>query len=114
MRFVAAQFEALLADELWLRHGRHANAMAARLASGAATIDGVEITQQVHANAVFARLPRASVKRLQAWSPFYVWAPGADTDDPVDEVRWMTSFETSESDVDRFLDGIRAEMSGRT
>jgi threonine aldolase len=112
MRFVAAQFDALLADDLWLAHGRHANAMAARLAAGAGDIAGIEITQSVHANAVFAKLPRASVKRLQAWSPFYVWAPGADVDDPIDEVRWMTSFETSADDVDRFLTGLSAEMAG--
>ncbi len=112
MRFVAAQFEALLADGLWLKNGRHANAMAARLAEGAGAIAGVEITQQVHANAVFAKLPRASVKRLQEWSPFYTWDPGTDHDNPIDEVRWMTSFETTEDDVDLFLAGIEAEMAG--
>lgn len=111
MRFVAAQFNALLDGDQWLDHGRHANAMAARLAAGAAEIDGVEITQTVHANAVFARLRRSAVHRLQAWSPFYTWAPGEGEDDPLDEVRWMTSFETTEADVDRFLDGIAAETA---
>ena len=36
MRFLAAQFDALLSDELWLRCARQANAMAARLADGGA------------------------------------------------------------------------------
>ena len=110
MRFVAAQFSALLEGDLWLRHGRHANAMARRLADGAAQISGVELTQPVAANAVFAKLARPSVERLQAWSHFYVWSPAPVGDDPVDEVRWMTSFETTEECVDRFLAGLAAEL----
>ena len=110
MRFVAAQFSALLEDDLWLDHGRHANAMARRLAAGAGEISGVEITQEVAANAVFAKLPRDKVERLQAWSHFYTWAAAPPGGDRIDEVRWMTSFETSEESVDRFVAGIAAEM----
>ena len=33
MRFLSAQFDAYLADDLWRRNARHANAMAARLAA---------------------------------------------------------------------------------
>ena len=43
MRFVAAQMEAYLADDLWLANARHANAMAARLAQGLGRIRGVEL-----------------------------------------------------------------------
>lgn len=115
MRFVAAQLSALLEDDLWLQHGSHANAMARRLAQGAAQIEGVEITQSAGANAVFARIPRSVVKRLQDWSFFYVWEPGPSADGPEvvrDEVRWMTSFETTADEVDRFVEGIAAEMAG--
>ena len=111
MRFVAAQFAALLDDDLWLRHGRHANAMARRLADGAAGIAGIELTQPVAANAVFAKLPRPSIQRLQAWSHFYVWAPAPAGTAAIDEVRWMTSFETTEECVDRFLAGLAAELA---
>lgn len=112
MRFIAAQFSAMLDDDLWVRNGRQANNAAQRLASGAAQIDGVEITQSVPANAVFARLPRDVVRTLQQWSYFYVWQPGAAGDDGVvcDEVRWMTSFETTDADVDRFVEGIAHAM----
>ena len=58
MRFVAAQFEALLSGDLWLRSATRANQMAARLAEAVGAIDGVEITYPVEANAVFARLER--------------------------------------------------------
>src|SRR5258708_23601859 len=53
MRFLAAQFSALLHDDLWRANAAHANAIARRLADGAATIDGVEIVHPVQANAVF-------------------------------------------------------------
>lgn len=111
MRFVAAQFCALLDDDRWLDHGRHANEMARRLAKAAGEIPGVEITQDVAANAVFARLPRDLVKRLQAWSHFYTWQAAPPGAEPIDEVRWMTSFETTEESVDRFVAGIAAEMA---
>lgn len=111
MRFIAAQFSALLQDDLWLTHGRHANEMAHRLAKGAADIDGVEVTRLPEGNAVFARLPRTVIAELQKWSHFYVWeaAEGSDPD-VADEVRWMTSFETTDEDIERFLAGIAAVL----
>jgi threonine aldolase len=110
MRFVAAQFVALLDEDRWLHQAAHANAMAQRLAAAAGTIDGVEITQVPQANAVFARLDRPVIEQLTSWSPFYVWAPDLDAArtgaTPRDEVRWMTSFATTPDDVDRFVEGI--------
>lgn len=97
MRFVAAQFDALLADDLWLRNARHANAMARRLADGLRPIPGVTITQSVDANAVFAILPRARVSALQAEAYFYLW------DEAQSEARLMASFDTTEADVDQFV-----------
>jgi threonine aldolase len=100
MRFVSAQFEALLDGDLWLRNARHANAMAARLATAVGAIDGVEISHPVEANAVFARLPRPAIERLLAElpgdHPFYVW------DEATDEVRWMCAWDTEPEDVDEF------------
>jgi threonine aldolase len=110
MRFVAAQFVALFDEDRWLHQAAHANAMAQRLAAAAGAIDGVEITQAPQANAVFARLGRPVIEQLTSWSPFYVWAPGPDFAGtgavPRDEVRWMTSFDTTPDDVDRFVAGI--------
>jgi threonine aldolase len=107
MRFVSAQLEALITDDLWLRSAAHANAMAARLAAGVAGIDGVEITAPVDANAVFVRLPRSVVDAVQPQFPFYLW----DESDPERPIaRWMCSFDVGEDDVDAFVDAVRAAI----
>jgi threonine aldolase len=102
MRFLAAQFNALLADDLWLANAAHANAMAARLASGLTGLPGVEVVYPVQADAVFARLNPGQVAELQRDWTFHVW------DESASIVRWMTAFDTQESDVDAFLSDIAA------
>ena len=102
MRFLAAQFDALLTDELWLRCARQANAMAARLADQVSSIQGVTITRPVETNAVFATLPPKATAALQEEFAFYVW------DETIGEVRWMCSWDTTEEDVDAFADAVHA------
>ncbi|HEY9438286.1 MAG TPA: low specificity L-threonine aldolase, partial [Streptomyces sp.] len=101
MRFVSVQLEALLSRDLWLRNARHANAMAQRLADGVRTVDGVEILYPVQANAVFARLPHEVSERLQKRFRFYFW------DETAGDVRWMCSFDTTEDDVDAFVQALK-------
>ena len=108
MRFVAAQFTALLRDGLWRKNAAHANAMAELLAARVRAIDGVEIVYAVQANAVFARLPLDVIPVLQQEFFFYPW------DAERGEVRWMTSFDTAEADVDEFAALISKTMSERT
>ncbi len=105
MRFLAAQFDALLGDRLWLRCAGHANAMAARLAHAVDGIPGLTVTQPVQTNAVFATLPESACGSLQARFPFYVW------DERRTEVRWMCSWDTTEEDVDRFAAAIREALA---
>jgi threonine aldolase len=102
MRFVAAQFSALLRDDLWRANATHANVMARRLAEGAAAVDGVEIVHPVQANAVFARLHPRHITALQHDWTFHVW------DEHESVVRWMTAFDTTQADVDTFLADIRS------
>jgi len=102
MRFLAAQFNALLTDDLWLRNATHANAMTARLASGLADMPGVEIVHPVESDVVFARLDPGHIVSLQQDWTFSVW------DESTSVVRWMTAFDTQESDVDAFLADIAA------
>ena len=104
MRFVAAQFVALLTDDLWLRSATHANAMAARLGAGIGSVEGASLAHPVQANGVFAVLPATVVELLQAEWPFYVW----DQDTGV--VRLMCSFDTTGSDVDAFVERLIALM----
>ncbi|MEU1995705.1 beta-eliminating lyase-related protein [Nocardia gamkensis] len=105
MRYVSAQFVALLEGDLWLRNAGHANAMAARLATAVARVPGVEIVRPVQANAVFAVLPREVTERLRKRFRFHVW------DERTGEVRWMCSFDTTEADVDAFAAAIAREMA---
>ena len=105
MRFLAAQFEALLSDELWLRCAQQANAMARRLADAVDGLPQLTITRPVQTNAVFATLPRAADAGLQEQFAFYVW------DERRTEVRWMCSWDTTEDDVDRFAMAIRAAVA---
>ncbi len=102
MRFLAAQFLALLEDDRYLHLARHANAMAGRLASGIEGLDAVRLTQRVEANGVFVALPERLRLALQAEFRFELW------DETKDEVRWMTSWATTEADVDHFVGRIRA------
>ncbi len=105
MRFISAQLLAVLTDDLWLRNARHANAMAQRLGAAVRAIDGVTVTQQVQANAVFAVLPPAATTRLQEQFRFYTWDPATG------EVRWMCSWDTTEDDIDAFATAIAAEVA---
>jgi threonine aldolase len=104
MRFVAAQFNAMLDDDLWRANAAHANAMAHRLATGVTAIDGVELIYPTQANAVFAQLDPSHVAKLQQTWTFHTWN---DTDSMV---RWMAAFDTTEADVDAFLTDIRATV----
>jgi threonine aldolase len=100
MRFLGAQFNALLADDLWLANARHSNAMAVRLAEGLVSIPGVDIAYPVQSDVVFARLSPGHIAELQRDWTFHVW------DESASMVRWMTAFDTKESDVDDFLSAI--------
>jgi threonine aldolase len=104
MRFLAAQFDALLTDSLWLRNARHANAMAARLADAVGAVPGVEITRPVQANAVFAIVPPAATQALQEQFDFYIWDEGSG------EVRWMCSWDTTEEDVEAFASALAQSL----
>lgn len=105
MRFLSAQFIALLEGDLWLRSAGHANAMAARLRAGVEGIDGVEPTQKTESNGVFAVLPAGVADRLRKSFRFYDW------NEATREVRWMCSFDTSEEDVDSFVAAIKRELT---
>jgi threonine aldolase len=105
MRFVAAQFGALLAGDLWHANAAHANAMACRLADGVSGLDGVDVVYPVQANAVFARLDPRHIAALQQDWFFHLW----DERDSV--VRWTAAFDTTESDVDAFISAIRTTVS---
>jgi threonine aldolase len=104
MRFVSAQLLALFEGDLWRRAAGNANAMAARLAAGVG--ETLTITQEVRANGVFAILPPGAAEQLQQDFKFYVW------DEHTGEVRWMCSWDTTEEDVDAFVEAILGVVQG--
>jgi threonine aldolase len=106
MRFVAAQFDALLTDDLWLRSASHANGMAAILGDGLAQVPGIRLTQKVEANEVFAILPRECVAGLQEKRFFEIWV------EETTEARFVTSFDTTEDEVRDFVRAAREVIAG--
>jgi threonine aldolase len=76
--------------------------MAARLAAQVADIPGVTVAVPPAVNSVFAQVPAAAIVPLQEWSFFWEWDLSASL------VRWMTSFVTTEEDIDRFAAGVRS------
>ena len=104
MRFIAAQFNALLTNDLWKRSASHANSMAQLLARGLSEIEGIRLTQEVQANEVFAIIPQKVIPKLQERWPFHLWT------EKTSEARLITSFDTTEEDVADFIELTREKM----
>lgn len=104
MRFIGAQFEALLTDDLWLRSARHANKMAKKLEQEVRKIPAITITQSVDSNGIWALVPKAVIPQLQAACFFWMW------DEERGEVRWMCSFDTTEEDIISFVTLLRKHL----
>jgi threonine aldolase len=96
-RFIAAQFEALLKNELWRKAALHANRMAQKLAVALQQFTKINITKPVQANVVFAIIPKHWNEPLMAVFPFYVWR------EDLNEVRLMCAWDTEESEIDAFV-----------
>ena len=111
MRFVSAQLLELFQNDLGVRSATHANRMAQLLRStlegliDSGEISGLSFSQDTQANAVFALLDNAAADRIREKVRFYDW------DRARGEVRWMCAFDTTEDDIDQFVDIIRAELS---
>jgi len=97
MRFIAAQFEALLTNDLWRRSAQHANRMARLLEAELRNIPQIKVVWKVEANGVFAQIPQHAIQKIKDRYFFYMW---------IEEeciVRWMCSFDTTEEDVRDFV-----------
>lgn len=105
MRFTSAQFIAFFRDELWKTNATHANRMAGILETEISKIPRIKITQKVEANGVFAIVPQHIIEPLQEKFFFYIW------NEETSEVRWMTSFDTTEEEIRDFARLIRKLVS---
>lgn len=104
MRYVSAQFSALLEGGRWRAYAGHANEMTARLARRVEAISGVRVTRPVQTNAIFATFDREAIARLQREFFFYCF------DEALPEVRWMTHWATRPQDVDAFADALERSL----
>jgi threonine aldolase len=102
MRFIAVQFIVYLEKGIWQINAAHANKMAMLLYSKAKKIPEIQITQKVESNALFAIIPRSVIQPLQEKYFFYVWNESRN------EVRWMTSYDTTEEDIDLFSESLKS------
>ncbi|HKI89969.1 MAG TPA: low specificity L-threonine aldolase [Draconibacterium sp.] len=101
MRFVGAQFLAYFENDLWKKTATHSNKMAKILEAEVAKIPQLKLTQKVEANGVFAIVPPEIIQPLQERFFFYMW------NEAISEVRWMTSFDTTEEDIFEFVKLIK-------
>ncbi|MEB3341319.1 low specificity L-threonine aldolase [Okeania sp.] len=103
MRFLSAQLEAYITDDLWLKNAGHANQMASRLAQGLVEFPWVRLCHPVEANEIFVELPESVVDGLRADGfEFLVWQKGT-----LPIIRLVTAFNTKEEDVDGFLASVK-------
>jgi threonine aldolase len=101
VRYISAQFSALLADDLWIKNARHANTMATHLYEQTVGLPGVALDGTPEVNSIFPVLPVASIEALRDWSFFYDW------DSHHQQVRWMTAWDTELADIAQFVAGVR-------
>ncbi|MCX6662183.1 MAG: beta-eliminating lyase-related protein [Euryarchaeota archaeon] len=107
MRYISAQFSAFLNDDLWLRNASHANEMARLLAEQLQSIPGIEISQKVEANMVYAIIPNHCIIKLQKQYYFHRF------NERTCEVRLMCSFTTQPQDVLSFSQAIRKTVGAQ-
>ncbi len=101
MRFVSGQFLAYFYNDLWKKNALHANKMATILRSDIEKLGKIKFTQPTEANGVFAIIPPEIIPQLQKEYFFYEWNESRS------EVRWMTSFDTTEEDVKGFVETLK-------
>jgi len=101
MRFVSAQLDAYISNDVWLRNAKHANKMGKKLSEGLNTNPKIELAYQTQANEVFAKFPRPIIEHLN--SEGYKM-----NEEELDgkAVRLVAAWNTKESDVDQLLETI--------
>lgn len=100
-RFFSAQVLAYLKDDLWIHLAKHSNSLADKLGKGIEKIHQIQLVVPVQANEVFVRMPKEVAETL--WKngfEFYPWDLKEGT------YRFVTSWATSEQDVDLFVSEI--------
>ena len=101
LRYLSCQFTAYLTDSLWLKNAAHANRMAKILYDGLKELPGAHFTQKVESNQLFLTMPRPVIDELLKEYFFYFW------DEAIHEIRFVTSFDTTEEDIEQLLQSVK-------
>jgi threonine aldolase len=101
MRFISAQFDRYLTDELWKKNASHANKMAQMLSEKLQQFEQVKVTRKTEANGVFAIIPKEVLSKVQQEYFFHVW------DEVTSEVRLMCSWDTAPEDIEGFVAALK-------
>jgi len=104
MRFISAQYITYFHNDLWKKCATHANSMASLLAGKLNEIAQVKITQPVQANGVFVMMSKELAERMMNYYFFYPW------NEKTSEYRLMTSWDTTEKDIDEFVKLLKKEL----
>ncbi len=105
MRFISAQFEAYLSNDVWLHNARHANAMATKLSKRLINISGIELTYPTESNEIFVFLPQSIIQGLEAEGiPLGIF----ELNDSA--IRFVTSWATTDKDIDELLSAIKRQL----
>jgi threonine aldolase len=104
-RFIAAQFEAYLENDLWLDLACHANEMTQRLAARIRSSSVMRLAHEPQANEIFAIVSKAQAERMRReGAAFYDWnmphTASFELGDDEVLVRLVTSFATKASEID--------------
>ena len=102
MRFVSAQLDAYISNDIWLRNAKHANKMAKKLSNGINKHEDIKIAYPTEANEVFVKFPRNKIEHLN--SEGYKM-----NEEELDgkAVRLVAAWNTKDSDIDQFLNNLR-------
>jgi threonine aldolase len=106
MRFISVQFIGYFGNELWKKCASHSNAMAKTLAEKLEQLHGISITQRVQSNGIFVIIPSDIARKMQEHYFFYPW------NEKISEYRLMTSWDTTEEDIEGFVKLLSKELKG--
>lgn len=105
MRFISAQYEAMLRDDLFITLGGQANRAARMLFDKTKDIKSLQLTTAPAANSMFPIIAQGPRTQLQDWAHFYDW------DASIDQVRWMTAWDVTEPEIEAFVAGVRTLLT---
>lgn len=105
MRFISAQYEAMLTDDLFIALGGQANRAANKLFNKTSTISSLQLHSPPQANSMFPTIGRENRTLLQQWADFYDW------DVAKNQVRWMTAWDVTDQAIDQFVAGVQTVLA---